>query len=591
MSFLSQAAIFLCAAVVAVPLSKKCGLGAVIGYLAAGSAIGPWGLRLVQDVDNILHFSEFGVVLLLFVIGLELQPNRLWTMRRPVFGAGGLQVAATATILGGAAILFGHDWRIGLVVGLAMSLSSTAFALQILAERGELSTRPGRTAFSILLFQDVAAIPILALVPLLGGAAQRESGMEQVVSVLTVVAALIAVVIIGRFVLRYALRLIARSGVREIFTASALLTVIGMALFVQQLGLSMALGAFLAGVLLADSEFRHALEADIEPFKGLLLGLFFIAVGMSVNFGLLATQIWLVLGLVAGLIAVKAAVLYTVGRLFGHDHAAASGLAVVISQGGEFAFVILSIAVSAQVLPLATAELLILVVIISMAATPLLLLLADWLRARRGSRQARPFDVAPNEENSVIIAGFGRFGQIVGRILQAKKIGFTALEISADHVDFVAKYGNKVYYGDASRLDLLQAAGTGQAKVFVLAIDGVDPSLRTAALLRAHFPKLRIVARARNRHHAHRLMDIGVDVILRETFFSGLEASRNVLEILGMSSREAEREVSTFRDHDERQLVAQYAMYGDERRLIEENRTWAKELEQIFDQDRKPTQC
>ena len=585
MSLLGQSAIFLGAAVVAVPLFKRFGLGSVLGYLAAGAAIGPWGLGLVGDVDSLLHFSEFGVVLLLFVIGLELQPSRLWTMRQPVFGTGGAQVAASALAIGGAAFMFGLDWRTALVVGLALSLSSTAFALQIMAEKGHLTTRYGRTAFSILLFQDLSAIPILALVPLLGAAGGPTDGAASALAVLQVVGVVVGVVVVGRLVLRHALRLVARSGIREIFTASALLTVIGTALIVQSVGLSMALGAFLAGVLLADSEFRHALEADIDPFKGLLLGLFFIAVGMSVNFGLLATRIGLILALVAGLVGVKAAILFGIGRLFRHDARSSAQLAVAISQGGEFAFVILNIAAGAQVMPRETAELLILVVTLSMAATPVLYLLIERAGAARKAAGDEAYEPPPNEESQVTIAGFGRFGQIVGRILQARRIGFTALEASADQVDFVTRYGNKVYYGDASRPDLLHAAGTARARVFVLAIDDVETSLRTAETVRHHFPDLRIVARARNRQHAYRLMALGVETVIRETFHSGLEASRHTLESLGLSRAAADRAVETFREHDERRLFAQRDIHSDEQRMMEDARAWNRELEEIFAAD------
>ena len=587
MSFLSQAAIFLGAAVVAVPISRRLGLGSVLGYLAAGAAIGPWGLSLIGDVDSILHFAEFGVVLLLFVIGLELHPARLWTMRRPVFGLGGAQVAITSAVIAGAALLLGIDWRTAVAVGLGLSLSSTAFALQAMAEKGQLTTRHGRTAFSILLFQDLAAIPILALLPLLSTQHREAAGTwETLVSIATVVGIVAAVVVLGRFVLRHALRLVARSRIPEVFTACALLTVTGMALLMEGVGLSMALGAFLAGVLLADSEFRHALEADIEPFKGLLLGLFFIAVGMSVNFGLLATEPGTVLALVAGLTVLKSAVLFVLGRLSGHDRRTSLNLAVIISQGGEFAFVIFNIAVGASVMPAATSELLILVVTLSMALTPLFILLADWLLAvRKADPSDRPYDVAPVDENQVIIAGFGRYGQIVGRILSARKIGFTALEASPEQVDFVTRYGNKVYYGDASRLDLLRAAKADKAELFVLAIDDIEASVRTAETVIENFPNLRILARARNRYHAYRLMEVGVTEIWRETFHSSLATARSVLLRLGLSDREAERTVETFRERDENALVTQYEQRDDDACMIALSRQWAKELEEIFERD------
>lgn len=589
MSLLAEAAVFLGAAVVAVPLFRKLGLGSVLGYLAGGAVIGPYGLGLIGNVDSILHFAEFGVVLLLFVIGLELQPSRLWTMRRPIFGLGGAQVLISAGVIGGASLLAGVSWQTAVAIGLGLSLSSTAFALQILAEKGQLTTRHGRSAFSILLFQDIAAIPIIALLPLLAiEADSTPDAAGTLIAVGQIVGIVAAAILVGRFALRHVLRLVARSGVREIFTACALLTVIGMALVMQSVGLSMALGAFLAGVLLADSEFRHALEADIEPFKGLLLGLFFLAVGMSVNFGLLATEPVLVFALVVGLTGVKFAILYGLGMITGLDRKSALNLGIAISQGGEFAFVIFNIAVGSAVMPPAVAELLILVVIFSMAVTPLLFLLSGRLLSDAPEDGSdRPYDVAPPEDNRVIIAGFGRYGQIVGRILAAKKIGFTALESSAEQVDFVAQYGNKIYYGDASRLDLLRAAKADKAVVFVLAIEDVEQSVRTAETVIEHFPNLRILARARNRQHAYRLMDVGVTEIWRETLLSSLDTARSLLTRLGMSDFIAQQTVEKFRKLDEERLLDQHGRHGDEKRMAAETRAWSEELEQMFEEDAK----
>ena len=588
MSLLAEAAVFLGAAVVAVPLFRKLGLGSVLGYLAGGAVIGPYGLGLIGDVDNILHFAEFGVVLLLFVIGLELQPSRLWTLRRPIFGLGGAQVLLSALVIGGASMLAGVSWQTAVAIGLGLSLSSTAFALQVLAEKGQLTTRHGRSAFSILLFQDIAAIPIIALLPLLSIEADSTPDTAgTLIAVGQIVGIVAAAILVGRFALRHVLRLVARSEVREIFTACALLTVIGMALVMQSVGLSMALGAFLAGVLLADSEFRHALEADIEPFKGLLLGLFFLAVGMSVNFGLLATEPLLVFVLVIGLTGVKFAILFGLGRVTGLDRKSALNLGIAISQGGEFAFVIFNIAVGSAVMPPAIAELLILVVIFSMAVTPLLFLLSDRFLSDRADDDDRPYDVAPPEENQVIIAGFGRYGQIVGRILAAKKIGFTALESSAEQVDFVAQYGNKIYYGDASRLDLLRAAKADKAIVFVLAIEDVEQSVRTAETVIKHFPNLRVLARARNRQHAYRLMDVGVTEIWRETLLSSLDTARSLLTRLGMSDFVAQQTVEKFRKLDEERLLDQHGRHGDEKRMAAETRAWSEELEQMFEEDAK----
>ncbi len=588
MSLLGQSAIFFGAAILAVPLTKRLGLGAVLGYLAAGAMIGPWGLGLIGDVESILHFAEIGVVLLLFLIGLELQPSRLWTMRKPVFGLGTLQVFISAALLGLAGVALGLSWKIALVVGFALSLSSTAFALQTLAEKGQLPTRHGRAAFSTLLFQDLAAIPMLALLPLLGPGGSGAQTDTPLLSAALAIGAVAAVAVGGRLALRPALRLIATSRIREVFTAFALLTVIGTALIMEYVGLSMALGAFIAGVLLADSEYRHALEADIEPFKGLLLGLFFMAVGMSVNIGLLAEEPLLIVALMAGLVGIKMAVLFGLGRFSGLSHASAWYLAIAISQGGEFAFVIFNIAVGAQVLEPALSELLILVVTMSMAVTPLLILVMEKVAA---ARRKSPVACAPapviEEDNLVVIAGFGRFGQIVGRVLRAKRIGFTALEVSPAQVEFVKKFGNKIYFGDASRLDLLRAAKVDKAVAFVLAIDDVDASVRTAQTVRDNFPDLAIFARARNRNHAYKLMDMGVEHISRETFSSSLETARDVLTSLGLSDADSDKAIETFRGHDEGRLMAHRDIHHDEDKMAELAKAWAKELEEIFEADAK----
>ncbi|WP_299398432.1 monovalent cation:proton antiporter-2 (CPA2) family protein [Pelagibius sp.] len=588
MAILSQAAVFLGAAVVAVPLSKRLGFGAILGYLAAGLAIGPGGFALISEVDAVLHFAEFGVVLLLFVIGLELQPSRLWAMRKSVFGLGMAQVLVTAVPLGIAALLYGQRFETAVIIGLSLALSSTAFALQSLAEKNELTTRHGRSAFSILLFQDLAVIPLLALIPLLApGDAGAESAGGWIDAVI-VIAVLVAIVVGGRYLLRYALRIVAVTKVREIFTAMALLTVTGTALAVEAVGLSMALGAFLAGVLLADSEYRHALEADIEPFKGLLLGLFFIAVGMSLNIALIAERPFEIVGWVIFLMTTKAVVLMLLGRLTGLTWSSARNLAAAISQGGEFAFVLFGIAVAAQLMDGGLSDLLIVVVTLSMAATPLLAAANNRLFARRSNGGGEgPAEPKPLEENQVIIAGFGRFGQIVARILRARKIGFTALDASADQVDFVKRFGSKIYYGDASRLDLLRAAQADKAEIFVLAIDDVEASLRTAETVVENFPNLTIYARARNRKHAHQLMDLGVKIIRRETLHASLDLSQAVLRGLGLSQREAERTVTTFQDHDERRLLIQHAEHNDEEKMIYLAKEAAEELEELFEEDRK----
>lgn len=584
MSLLAQSAVFLGAAVVAVPIAKRLGLGSVLGYLAAGAAIGPWGLSMVSDVESILHFGEFGVVLLLFLIGLELQPSRLWIMRRPVFGLGGAQVTLSAIIIGLACYFFGLSWQAALAVGLALSLSSTALALQIMAEKGHLTSRYGRTAFSMLLFQDMAAIPMIALIPLLAGNDEMTSS-DIWLTALNVAAVVIAVILVGRYLLRYILRLVAATGIREIFTACGLLTVIGTALLVQSVGLSMALGAFLAGVLLADSEFRHALEADIEPFKGLLLGLFFIAVGMSVNFGLLATEFVTVVALVIGLVGLKAAILWGLGALQGLNLAGRNNLAISISQGGEFAFVILGIAVGAGILTQSVSDLVILVVTISMAVTSLLYVLSERLLSPAPTEETPEGEIPGDLTHPVIIAGFGRFGQMIGRILRAKRIGFTALELDPNQVNFVAKYGNKVYYGDTTRYDVLHAAGASEARLMVIAVDDVDQSVRTAELLAERFPNMKVIARAKDRQHAFKLLDAGVDEVVRETFHSGVEAGRLTLEHLGLEPKQARYVTDVFKEHDERRLMSQAASNKDEHEMQAETQKWSKELEDIFAED------
>lgn len=586
MGFLSQAAIFLGAAVLAVPIAKRLGLGSILGYLAVGAMIGPWGLGLISAVEDILHFAELGVVMLLFLIGLELQPRRLWAMRKPVFGLGGAQVGLTTVAIAGAGMAAGLSWQVALTVGLALALSSTAFAIQMLSEKSLLPTRFGRSALSVLLFQDVAAIPIIAIVPFLATrtveGAQNLTGTDAVIIVATV-AVLIGA---GRYVLRFMLRWVAATDINELFTACALFSVLGAALIMYNVGLSMALGAFLAGVLLADSEYRHALEADIQPFKGLLLGLFFIAVGMSVNFGLLVDSAVLVTGLVVALVGAKALILLILGKWYGLDWPGARAFALAISQGGEFAFIILNIAVGSLVMKQDLADLLILVVTISMAATPIVFMIDEKFGAAGKAVEEPPADLEmPDEKYPVIIAGFGRFGQIVGRMLTAKHIGFTALESDAAQVDFVKRFGNKIYYGDATRLDMLRAAGAGEARIFVLAIEDIERAIKTVELVKMHFPHLKIVARARHRRHAHLLMDAGVDVIVRETFHSSVVAGRHVLEGLGYSPKEAAYVAETFTDHDERLMRHQHAIHNDEKQMVEQSKAWLDELEQLFAKD------
>ena len=586
MSLLAESAIFLAAAVVAVPLTRRLKLGAVLGYLAAGAIIGPWGLRLVTEVDNLMHFAELGVVLLLFVIGLELQPSRLWVLRKSVFGLGGAQVLATGALLGAVGLALDLPWPSSLVMGLALAMSSTAFVLQVLAERDQLTTRHGRSAFAILLLQDLSVIPLLALVPLLGTGAVH--GANPWLSAALALAVIAAVIVGGRLLLRPVLYLIAQSGIQEIFTAAALLVVIGVSLLVGGAGLSMSLGAFLAGVLLADSEYRHELEANIQPFKGLLLGLFFISVGMSVDLGLIASRPALIVGAVLGLMALKAAVLWALARAAGHSDESARNLAAALCQGGEFAFVLFNVAARDGVMDRPLADLLVVIVSLSMAVTPLALAGNDLLSRRLArAKPVRPFDAIDDEAPAVIIAGFGRVGQIVGRILKLKRIAFTALDASPEQVEAVRRFGNKVYYGDASRLDLLTAARTDHAKLFVLAIDDVEASIRTAQTVRRHFPALKIYARARNRFHAHRLMDLGVELIERETLLGSLDLAKEVLEAVGTSGWEAQQIVARFQAHDAQTLRRQHAVYHDETQLIQSSKQAAEELESLLESDQE----
>lgn len=575
---LSNALIYLAAAVLAVPLFRKLGLGAVLGYVAAGVVIGPWGVRLITDVDDILHFSELGVVLLLFIIGLELRPSRLWALRKSIFGFGGAQMGLSAAVLGALLMLDGYSLKIAALLASALALSSTAFALQLLAERKELNTRMGRTAFGNLLFQDLAVIPILALIPLLSSGGSDAPFMAK--ELLPPIGVLVVLLVFGRMLLSLAMRVVAYSKVREVVTAMALFIVLGMATLLEHAGLSMALGAFIAGVLLADSEFRHQLEADIEPFKGLLLGLFFIAVGMSLNIGLMGDEPSSILIAVLVLVGVKATVLFALGKWQGLSNADARHLGIVLSQGGEFAFVIFGIAVTEQVLPSGVAEHFIVVVTLSMMTTPLLLWLLE--RFQRDEDQDQAFDAMPDEAPPVLIAGFGRFGQIIARVLRARGIHFTALEIDQTQVDFVRAYGNEIYYGDATRLELLHAAGAAEAKIFVLAVDDPEVSIRIAQVVRESFPNLKVYARARNRKHAYQLMDEQVHLVRRETFLSAVDMTREVLLGTGMPDVEARNLVERFRQHDLERLHAHAHLHDNEEKMRDLAKTAAQELEEMF---------
>jgi glutathione-regulated potassium-efflux system ancillary protein KefC len=588
-AWLANALIYLGAAVFAVPLARALGLGSIIGYLAAGIVIGPFGLRLVANAPDILHFAEFGVVLMLFLVGLELEPRRLWSMRRPIFGWGSAQVLACAAVLGIAGLAFGVPWRVSVVAALGLALSSTAIALQVMGERNLLPTSSGQAGFSILLFQDVAAIPILALLPLLSdGGGQDATGAGRWFEAARIVAVIAVIVLGGRLALRPLLRWIARSRTPEIFTAASLLVVVGIAALCQLAGLSMALGAFLAGVLLAESEFRRELETDIEPFKGLLLGLFFIAVGMSIDFGVLARSPGTMAAVVIGFMAAKAIVIYPLARWIGIPVQERPILTLLLAQGGEFAFVVFQAAAGLKVMSPETASLLVGAVAVSMLASPLFLVAMDkWLLPRwtNGSRRQLE-EIQDLQHAPVVIAGFGRYGQIVGRLLTAQGIPSTVLDHDADMIEAARAFGYKVFYGDATRLDLLRTAGAGTAKVLVVAVDDIDQSLAIVDLAREHFPHLELVARARDVTHWNKLRDREVTRVERELFESSLRSGRTVLELLGFAAGEARRQAMRFRRHNLQLFEQMHPHYKDRGKLIAVVKQGRRQFEEQMAQER-----
>jgi glutathione-regulated potassium-efflux system ancillary protein KefC/glutathione-regulated potassium-efflux system protein KefB len=567
----------------------------VLGYLGAGMLIGPWGLRLIDNVEAMLHISEFGVILLLFIIGLELQPSRLWVLRKQVFGLGSAQVLVTGLALGGIAFALGWTWQAALLTGIGLAMSSTAFVLQTLAEKRQLTMRHGRESFAILLFQDLAVIPLLAALPFLahslgaGGATTHgASGWLDAAKAVVIIGALI---FSSRFLLRPLFRVVATHGGREIFTATALFIVIGVTLLMDIAGLTASLGAFLAGMLLADSEYRHELEADIEPFKGLLMGLFFIAVGMSANLGLLAQQPLQIAAIVAGMIAIKFVLLYIVGRVAGTAAPSARKLGLALAQGGEFAFVLFAAAASAGIIATAVSQMLVVAVTVSMLIAPLLFVLEDKVLAPAlDHKEAREFDTIETPDapqGHVVVAGYGRVGQIIARVLSLKNIPFVALEKDADQVDTVRRFGGKLYFGDATRIELLRAANVGDARLFVLAIDDPEDSVKCAQLVRHHFPAVPIIARARNRTHVHRLADMGVTRYYRETWYASLEMALQSLLQLRVPLSEAATAIAKFRDHDLALLRRQQAIYTDETKLIQSAREASEELLTLFEADRE----
>ncbi|CAM7923336.1 glutathione-regulated potassium-efflux system protein KefB [Leclercia adecarboxylata] len=575
--------LFLLAAVVAVPLASRLGIGAVLGYLLAGIAIGPWGLGFISDVDEILHFSELGVVFLMFIIGLELNPAKLWQLRRSIFGVGAAQVIGSSVILGGLLMLAQFSWQAAVVGGIGLAMSSTAMALQLMRDKGMNRNETGQLGFSVLLFQDLAVIPALALVPLLAGSGDEHFDWMKIgMKVLAFGGMLVG----GRYLLRPVFRFIAASGVREVFTAATLLLVLGSALFMDALGLSMALGTFIAGVLLAESEYRHELEIAIDPFKGLLLGLFFISVGMALNLGVLYTHILAVLLGVAVLIAVKMLVLYVLARVYGLRHPERAQLAGVLSQGGEFAFVLFSTASSQRLFQHDQMALLLVTVTLSMMTTPLLMKLIDKRLSRRLNAPEDEHEApwVDDDKPQVIVVGFGRFGQVIGRLLMANKMRVTVLERDISAVNLMRKYGYKVYYGDATQVELLRSAGAEAAESIVITCNEPEDTMKLVQICQQHFPHLHILARARGRVEAHELLQAGVTQFTRETFSSALELGRKTLVTLGMHPHQAQRAQLHFRRLDMMMLRELMPVHTDTVQ-ISRVREARRELEEIFQRE------
>ena len=599
--FFFQAFVYLAAAVVSVPVAKRLGLGSVLGYLIAGVIIGPFALGLIgREGQDVMHFAEFGVVMMLFLIGLELQPALLWRLRGPILGLGGLQVVATTVVVGGIALAAGLAFKTSLAVGMILSLSSTAIVLQTLSEKGLLRTDGGQSSFAVLLFQDIAVIPMLAILPLLGpgrpvgAAAGHTSWVEGIpgwAQTLVVLAAVTAIVLAGRFLVRPVFRFIAGARLREVFTAAALLLVIGIALMMTWVGLSPALGTFLAGVVLADSEYRHELEGDIEPFKGLLLGLFFISVGASIDFSLVIGRPGLIAGLVLALIALKLAVLALLGRAFRMGPDQNLLFAFALAQGGEFAFVLFSFAGQQGVIGAGVSAPLVAAVALSMALTPLLMLVNErLLQPRLGTREraaAHEDDAIDEADAPVVMAGFGRFGSIVGRFLRGAGVRATVLDHDSDHVDLLRKLGFKVFYGDASRHDLLHAAGADRARLLIVAVDEPEKILEIVNVARKHFPALAILARAVSRSHAYELLEVGVDHVYRETLDSSLRLGVDALRLLGRRGHQAHRAARTFRRHDEASLRELATLRHDRKGYLNLARQRIHDLEQALETERR----
>lgn len=593
---LLSALIYLLAAVVAVPVAKRLGLGSVLGYLVAGILIGPSVLHLVGDQTEVMHFAEFGVVMMLFLVGLELQPSRLWNLRKPIVGLGGLQVSVTALLIAILVWWFSDSaWKLSLALGLTFALSSTAIVLQSMTERGQIDTEAGSNAFSVLLFQDIALIPILALLPLLATFPQiavPESHSANLIvglpvwqKTLVTVTAIAGIVCLGHFLATPIFRYIAETRMRELFTAFALLLVVSISVAMTSIGLSAALGTFLAGVVLADSEFRHEIEINIEPFKGLLLGLFFITVGASIDFVVLGSQLWLILALLVGLIAIKVSVLFGLSILFKMERKQSLLFSLALAQGGEFAFVLAATGRQFSVFDQATSSIITIVVALSMLVAPLLFVAYEMYFSRIGQRANYKDDREIEPSCQVVIAGYGRFGQIVGRLLISRGYQATILDHSPSQIDLVRGFGHTVFYGDAARRDLLEAAGASKARLLVVGVDNADKALDIIDTAKEHFPNLKILARAVDRRHAYEILNRNIDGFRRETFDSALKLGADALRLLGVSQVEAEKVSQVFAKYDEDSLIKLAEHWGDDKRYGIAVRQRMDDLKQVLAED------
>ncbi|MGQ3892673.1 monovalent cation:proton antiporter-2 (CPA2) family protein [Legionella sp. CNM-4043-24] len=592
-NFLYHVFIFLGSACLIVPLASRFKLGSVLGYLVIGVLIGPFGFQLIGNAAQIMHFAEFGVIMMLFLIGLELEPETLWRLRRVIVGLGGLQVLISTVVLTLIGMAFHYDWRVSLTVSMALSLSSTALVIQMLQEKNLMQTTTGETSFAVLLFQDISVIFILLLIPLLAAPGTAPMQQDNLLAAypgwaqtLIISAIIAAVVLAGHYLSHYFFYMIAKTNLREVFTATSLAVVVGITLLMQEVGVSPGLGAFIAGVVLANSDYKRTLETDIEPFKGLLLGLFFISVGMGINFTLLADKPMDVLGVVSLLVLVKAGILFALCLLFRLSRVQSFGIAMILSQGSEFAFVLFQFARSSQVINENQAGFYTLVVAISMASTPLLSLLYNRLilprfMSRRPEAQYDEF----TEQGSVILAGYGRFGQVIGRFLSAQGVSITVLESNPEQIESLRKFGIKGYYGDAGRLDILHNAGAAQARLLIVAVDDPDTCMDIVRLAKSSFPNLAVFARARNRRHAYELDKVGVDYFKREVFDSSLSMAQDVMKFLGFNPDSMKRKARAFAQHDELVLKKSFEFFEQEQELISFARQARGELDQILQDD------